>query len=349
MGSRLYKRGGVWYCWGYDSNAKRWRESTKQTDRKAAEIVAREIARRRAVDSSSDAPIKLHDALLMVSAADKRAGRSEATADILRLKGRHLVAFFGASFNIRSLTRGDLEEYADRRIASVSRHTAAKELWVLRRAMRVSGAGWSDALMPDLGRIYTPRDRWLTWGEYNALRAQLSAERRDYLDAFVYTGCRRSELYALIASDIDDGRILIRGTKTDEAHRWVPIAKPIAAMLARRAKKSGPLFAWWDKDTRDINAACKRAKIANVSPNDLRRTFASWLANAGVSPLVTARLMGHTSTRMVERVYARLGIEIQADAIAKLPGGNAGEPHEAQKVEEVDAEDDESPEENSDE
>lgn len=349
MGARLYKRGGIWYCWGYGSNGKRWRESTKQIDRKAAEIVSREIARRRAADSSADAPIKLHEALMMVAAADKRANRSKATADILKLKGRHLVAFFGAAFNIRALTRGDLEEYADRRIAHVSRHTAAKELWILRRACRVSGAGWTDSLMPDLGRVHTPRDRWLTWGEYERLRAVLSPERRLYLDAFVYTGCRRSELYAIIGADIDGERLLIRGTKTDEAHRWVPIAAPIKAMLAKRAALPGPLFAWWDKDTRDLNAACKRAGIPPVSPNDLRRTFASWLANAGVSPLVTARLMGHTSTRMVERVYARLGVEIQADAIAKLPGVYNREPHEAQKAEEVDAEENKTPEDSRDE
>ena len=39
------------------------------------------------------------------------------------------------------------------------------------------------------------------------------------------------------------------------------------------------------------------------TPNDLRRTFASWLKQSGQDSLVVARLMGHTSTRMVELVY----------------------------------------------
>jgi hypothetical protein len=43
-----------------------------------------------------------------------------------------------------------------------------------------------------------------------------------------------------------------------------------------------------------------------VTPNDLPRTFASWLVQAGESLFVVATLLGHSSTRMVERVYGRL-------------------------------------------
>jgi hypothetical protein len=57
--------------------------------------------------------------------------------------------------------------------------------------------------------------------------------------------------------------------------------------------------------------------------------------------------MGHTSTRMVERVYAQLGIEIQTSAVALLPGVYNGEPNEAAEAQEVDVEDNEEPEENN--
>ncbi len=346
MGARLYRRGGVWYCWGYDARGRRWRESTKQSDRKAAEIVAREIARRRAHASTADAPVTLRDAILMVAAADKRAGRSAVTAEILELKGRHLVAHFGPSANLRLLARSDLEAYVDKRCAAgVARHTAAKELWVLRRAFRVSGVTWSDSMMPELGQLYVPRERWLPWGEYGLLRSALTPERRDYLDAYVYTGVRRSELHSLAASDLDGARLRVRGTKTAGAQRWIPLADPVRLVLERLARASpAQLFPWWGNDRRDLGVACRAVGIAPVSPNDLRRTFASWLANAGVSPLVTARLMGHTSTRMVERVYARLGVEIQTDAIARLPVYK-GEPETADEAEEVAQADNDRPEE----
>jgi hypothetical protein len=57
-----------------------------------------------------------------------------------------------------------------------------------------------------------------------------------------------------------------------------------------------------------------------VTPNDLRRTFATWQAEAGVPELVTAALMGHTTSAMVRKVYAKIGDQAKRDALARLPG-----------------------------
>jgi hypothetical protein len=72
-----------------------------------------------------------------------------------------------------------------------------------------------------------------------------------------------------------------------------------------------------------------------VTLNDLRRTFASWRVQAGVPAKVIANLMGHTSTRMVDLVYGRVGPSDYEAAIAKLPGGtqsHAGYTHAAQTL-----------------
>ena len=87
-----------------------------------------------------------------------------------------------------------------------------------------------------------------------------------------------------------------------------------------------PLFPLRLNVRRDLRAACKRAAIPAVSPNARRRTFATWLAEAGVHELVTASLMGHTSSAMVRRVYAAIGSEAQHAAIAKLPSLPVGVP-----------------------
>lgn len=55
-----------------------------------------------------------------------------------------------------------------------------------------------------------------------------------------------------------------------------------------------------------------------VSPNDLRRTFASWLANAGVPQQQARELMGHASTAMLDKVYARLAPQTLHTAIAMI-------------------------------
>lgn len=65
-------------------------------------------------------------------------------------------------------------------------------------------------------------------------------------------------------------------------------------------------------------------RFDTVSPNDLRRTFASWLAQSGVPLFHAAKLMGHGSTKMLERVYARLAPENARSAIAMLPASITG-------------------------
>jgi integrase len=58
----------------------------------------------------------------------------------------------------------------------------------------------------------------------------------------------------------------------------------------------------------------------SVTANDLRRTFASWLANSGVPLLQAAELMGHSSTKMLEEVYARLAPATLHSAIERMTG-----------------------------
>lgn len=43
------------------------------------------------------------------------------------------------------------------------------------------------------------------------------------------------------------------------------------------------------------------------SPNDPRRTFASWLKQAGVDSMIVARLLGHMTSRMVELAFETVG------------------------------------------
>jgi hypothetical protein len=59
--------------------------------------------------------------------------------------------------------------------------------------------------------------------------------------------------------------------------------------------------------------------MRHVSPNDLRRTYASWLKQRGVDSMVVAKLLGHTSSRMVELVYGHLNDATHQAAVQVLP------------------------------
>ncbi|HSN92799.1 MAG TPA: tyrosine-type recombinase/integrase, partial [Anaeromyxobacteraceae bacterium] len=71
---------------------------------------------------------------------------------------------------------------------------------------------------------------------------------------------------------------------------------------------------------RDLADACAEAKIERCSPNDLRRTFASWQVEAGVPLFPIAQAMGHKDTRMLERVYGRQTPEQLAALMARAMG-----------------------------
>jgi hypothetical protein len=55
-----------------------------------------------------------------------------------------------------------------------------------------------------------------------------------------------------------------------------------------------------------LRYACRRAGIDHVTPNDLRRTYATEMHAAGARLSTLAPVLGHMDTRMLERVYAVL-------------------------------------------
>ena len=75
----------------------------------------------------------------------------------------------------------------------------------------------------------------------------------------------------------------------------------------------------WTNARRDLHDACDRAGLEHCSPNDLRRTFSSWLKQQGVDSFTVAKMMGHTSSRMVELVYGHLNDAASLNAMNVMP------------------------------
>jgi integrase len=322
---RLFLRGDTWYCWGYDAEGDRWKKSTKQTDKQAARKVAREIERRMAAPTRASSTTTLKQAVIRLREYHVRRKSSEATKQIQECKCGHLLRILGEDFDLGTLTRELLEDYADKRIEEkASRHNVHKDLRELRQACRVSGVPWDATLMPDLGKFYEPGDTWLTVQQFRVLRMALPPERRDYVTMFAFTGIDVGPLYRLRADhvDLDGDRVWIPDTKTEARPRWVELAPEAREALewrVRKARGDEPLFPVWVNCNRALERACKRAKVPRVSPKDLRRTFCSWMAQAGVPMKTCAEMMGHSSTRMVDLVYAKIGVDSKRDAISKLP------------------------------
>lgn len=355
--STVYKRERYWWAWGYDAAGKRWRQSTKvpvDQPKAIARKLARDLERRILLEGTAPPQETLGDALEELRAAKVRRCVSAATMEQLAYKGNHLRRIIGPRTDIHAIDLATCERFLDQRvIEGVKLLTVYLELSILREALRLAAKhdryrGNVQAIWPDaLRNAYQPRTRWLTWAEWTDLMAVAPPHRHDYLTAYVHLGVRFSELYKLEARHLDhEARaVFVDGTKTRAAKRWVPCDDDVWPVLTARAKehRTGPLFpqkwersqlvrdaktwarwvAVWRakaaKEDHEDPRVLERHRMAPWSTNDLRRTFASWLCQAGAPELDVTRLMGHTSSAMVRRVYAQLSRETLRRAIDRLP------------------------------
>jgi len=341
----LYKRkpNGPYHGEWYDEHGQRQRRALKTRDAAIARqrLRANELA---ATDRAAHGPqVGLAQAIGWVLTPDRPA----ATLRSYEQKGRHLVRLLG-DVQLRELGRGAVKDFVHTRLEEgAASSTVHKELVVLRLALgeardRELWVGDVRGIVPTVRSDYKPRTRWLSPDELEALLPELPPDRQLWVMIACYTGANLSEVERIAPADIVGDRIHIRGTKRRTRDRWVPIAAPLKPWL-RGAQLP---VERWGNITRDLAAASVRAGIgcdpgcamhcrirhqhrqrcaaehAHAWPptaNDLRRTFASWLIQEGVDALVVAKLMGHSTTRMVELVYAQLHADNYRDAINRLP------------------------------
>jgi len=142
------------------------------------------------------------------------------------------------------------------------------------------------------------------------------------------TGMRQGEIFNLRWSDIDfkNGQIWVRETKNGSP-RHVPMTEGIRKTLSSRPRRLGSDFIFWGRvqEKRDhtgmretfINLL-QRAGIEDFTFHDLRHTFASHLAMAGVPLHTIGQLLGHKTPGMTMR-YAHLAPGYLKSAVGSLP------------------------------
>lgn len=175
------------------------------------------------------------------------------------------------------------------------------------------------------------RTRYLTTAEVNRLlRAATEAGNMDCHDAIllsVYTGARQMEILSLLWANVDlaNGEIKLIETKNNTP-RSVPLHTAALAVLKNRKQHATSKYVFPSKVDneqhiksmkRSFAHALKDAGIDDFRWHDMRHTAASYLAKAGVSPLMIAAILGHKSLSMVKR-YAHLAPSGLSDEINKI-------------------------------
>lgn len=324
--SKLYKRGKVWWAWHQGQ-----RRSTRCTDKRAAELTVAEWQREAASPAYAAArSVSLSDGAEHMIDNAKTAGRSERTIAYYEGKIGHLLRVIGDEAPLSAIDAKAVDGYMKKRREEGATHaTLAKEIGALRRILRVAkrrGEYPHDiaAVLPEgFGTGYEPRRAFLSEKDAARLLATLSPKRAAWVAFAIGTGARLGEINRARREDIDlkAGIVHLRGTKTKKARRVVPIttlSRPLVKLARRDGDgEGGLLFSAWDNVQRDLALACEKVGIGPLTPNDLRRTHATWLRARGVDAATIAELLGHVDSRMVERVYGRLTTDMLAASLER--------------------------------
>lgn len=305
---RIYKRGAFWWAYYCPQTGDYRRESLHTQDREVAKVRLQRLELGLPLveptpDPAKDQGPRLHlalDGYLNTIA-------NEDTHDSYEQKSRHLERIFGENRALASISSEDMEAYVQtRRTEGAHPSTIYKELVVLRGVLK--RAKLPIDIVPKVKQEYVPKDTWLSMDQLAALIKVLPRNRQTWVALAGYGGLCLSEVEAIkpehVRIGLNGNSLKIPGTKADSRDRFLPIPEPLHQYLYPLMERLP--VEHWPNVRRDLEVACKKAGVPKVTPNDLRRSFCSKLVQEGIPLFTAAKLMGHSGTRMVEKVYGHL-------------------------------------------
>jgi integrase len=149
------------------------------------------------------------------------------------------------------------------------------------------------------------RERVLAKDELLKLLPMLTGEFGDVVRLLLLTGQRRNEIGKLKWSETDAkrGMIVLAPARTKNKRRHeLPLSTQALAILARRPRRNSSAFVFgstqsqgwsnWSRAKADLD---QRARIADWTLHDLRRTCATGMAELGVQPHIIEAVLNHVS------------------------------------------------------
>ena len=258
---------------------------------------------------------------------------------------KYIVPRLGA-LPVAEVTRLDIERFAERMadvptmrnrtLALLSRLFTLAERWDW-RPQRTNPVRGVDRAREDA------RDRTLSPGEFAKLADALEELDIRYpavvaaIRVAAMSGLRISEVLSLTWAgvDLETGRAVL--TKTKTGRRVVPLAAPVAAIVAAQPRINGNPFVFTGARGASIGysharkvfaEAAQRAGLADLRLHDLRRTVATNLAGAGLGAFTIRDVLGHSTLAMSNRYVRMAGDTLTeaAERAAALTVGAMGGP-----------------------
>jgi integrase len=345
----LYKRGGVWW-YEFVYAGERIRESAR-TSKKSIATEAEKDHRRRLERANAGMPTEQPEQRVRTVAAvlkdyESQYGINHRKKSLLLVRDRskHVTRILG-SVLLPDLTPACLLDYMEqRREEKAGNRTINLELMVLSRAM---GYTWK-ALWPKLKKLEENHDVGRALEPEEEKRILDAAARNPsklvypFLMVLAWTGMRSDEARTLrwLQVDFEADEIVVGRAKTEAGtRRAIPMSGALKSALEQHAafcaRKLGPLEAEWyvfpfSNTKKPVDATrpvtslktawetVREASNVKCRLHDLRHSFCTKLAEAGVPESTMLDMMGHVSAAMLRR-YSHIRAQ-RRDAIAALEG-----------------------------
>ena len=239
---------------------------------------------------------------------------------------RHFQRVVGTRSS-REITQPNLDAFVLKRSGEVGKNTLNKDItnlhaflnWAVKN--RFVGAG------PDVKKVRVPqkpvvalsvqevRDLLTAAAKYPTLRLRVLLA--------VTTGLRRGDIEAIRIGDIhfDRNTIATRNRKAGKAMPERPIPEEIMTALSNYVATlpDGQERLFTDRfSSKKWEKIRKAVGLPELKFHDLRKTFASLLAQRGVSTAVTQRLLEHSSPQLTNDVYTNVD-PVLRQAVSLLP------------------------------
>ncbi|HZO98667.1 MAG TPA: site-specific integrase [Terriglobia bacterium] len=343
----LYKRGGVWW-YDFQVRGVRLRESTGLASKAAAAEAealrkAQLIRSNRSLQRAEPSPSFEEFALVEFAPWSENEHREHPSTHEHYMRSVKVLSRFFAQRSLDTITPGDVERFKivrcrqRRQFAkdgrSVTPAAVNRDLAVLRLlfnlAIRLNKARSNPVAGVRLLPEHNLQMRVLSPGEEEVYLAAASQSLRDVAILILETGMRPGEVFRLRKEDVDLqlGFLRIPSGKTPFARRTIPLTGRAKDVLARRTleAKSAWLFPSRHDPQQPIHwlrkAHVAALQKAGSSPPfrlyDLRHTYLTRMAMAGIDLPTLRELAGHASIQMTMR-YVHPTPEHKRAAIEKL-------------------------------
>ncbi len=317
----MFKRSGVWWtCIRH--NGKKIQKSLETSDRKLAKAIE----------------AKIRTEIIEGSYFEKLIGRNKSFRDMMekfmqehapkvsvsmqggyssKLK-KHLIPFFG-DLSLLSITPKMISKYKVFRNGEGAKPaTINRELAMLSKAFSLCVKEWEWLKDNPLSKAPkekedNQRDRWLFKNEEALLLDNSPEWLRKMILFALNTGLRQDELLSLSWSRVNLLRktIIIQETKNGKP-KMLPLNETALDVINHRSKIRSIRndFVFFTQNGKKIHPNNLRASfyivtgkvgIVNFKWHDLRHTFATRLAQAGVDLYKISKLLGHKDIKMTQR------------------------------------------------